>query len=125
MILDFSWICFSELDPFICVANLDNEHISNLLQTSLLSARVEDECDPQINGNLYKQIEELRNKMFDSKKRIQSLNTNKIKITNEQLNKNSVRANQHSATSTMKTNSSKRKYTFIVLYFETLSNFYY
>lgn len=100
MLLDFSWICFADLEPFICLANLDNDHIFNLLQTCLLSARIEDECDSQINANWYKQIEELRNKIFDSKKRIQNLTQNKqlqSKTINDQVSKNATRKSNASS----------------------------
>lgn len=70
LLLEFSWICFTDLEPYISMANLDSEYIYSMLQSSLLSARIEEEQEAQINFNLHRQIDMLNNKIIDSKKRM-------------------------------------------------------
>lgn len=100
--LDFSWLLFTGLERFIDMAQLNTEHVLTLLQTTLLYARIEDEHELQINGNSYKQIEHLRGKIVETKKRIHSLAMNKgqLKIgTNSANNSNNSNSNNTNNTS--------------------------
>lgn len=79
LLLDFSWILFGALD--FSQIQLNKDYIYSLLQNSLLCVRVDDEKEKQINSELYKQIETLRNKIVDTKKRIQTLTMSKSNPT--------------------------------------------
>ena len=78
--LDFSWICFGSLDRFFDMASFNSEYVLNLLQTTLLYSRIEDEHELLINSNLYKQIDHFRGKIIETKKRIHSLAISKNQL---------------------------------------------
>lgn len=76
-LLDFSWLLFASMERFLEMVKLDFDYVGSLLQTSLLYSRMEDEQERVINTDLYKQIDTLRSKIVETKKRIQTLATNK------------------------------------------------
>ncbi|UXI22680.1 serine palmitoyltransferase 2-like [Sarcoptes scabiei] len=81
LLLEFSWLCFADLERYIGQASLDNEYIYRMLQESLLSAKLVEEKEAQINKDLYQKIEMLNKKILDTQKRILNLENQSPKTT--------------------------------------------
>lgn len=88
------------------MANLDNEYIYSMLQSSLLNARIEEEQETQLNTQLYRQIETMNQKIVESKKRLLSIELQ----NNNQCLKQSIQSSSSGKIHQMnKTSSSSMK----------------
>lgn len=80
LLLEFSNLYFKDLYPFLTLASLNQEYVSSLLQTSLLSLQKVEDPEPQLSVWFNQQMSALSNRFFEtSKKRlVASMDSNKL-----------------------------------------------